>query len=211
MLNLKSIIAAANKPVAPKTRKSTPDFTLVIGDNKNEVTLSEAFMLKADIQNNVLCVYHEQADNKTYLIFHKSTDLFSDFMKGRKLPLKDEAGNEVLDSDGKKVMSDEIGKKSNKFKDAITGSGLTVAEMICKQYPETKVLTNIKGNLKEVSLDLIPDAKELAVSSIWSFELLLEVNVEELTTFSNTVVVDSDTLVSSTTTNTTITTEELFN
>ena len=184
MLNLKSLIASANKPVAPKTRKSTPDFNLVIDGNKTEVTLSEAFMLKADIQNNTLCIHYEPADNKTYIIVHQSEDLYKDFMKGRKLPLKDELGNEVLDAQGKKVMSDEIGKKSNKFKDTITGSGKTVAEMICQQYPETKTLTNIKGNLKEVSLDLIEDAKELGVTSIWSFELLLEVNVENLT-FSN--------------------------
>lgn len=210
MLNLKSIIAAANKPVAPKTKKSTPDFTLTIGE-KSEVTLSEAFMLKADVQNNVLCVYYEKSDNKTYFIFHKGDVISIDFFKGRKLPLKDEAGNDVLDESGKKVMSDEIGKKSNKFKDTITESELTVAEMICKQYPETKVLNLIKGNLKEVDVATVPDAKEFGATSIWTFELLLEVNVEELTTFSNTVVVDSDTLVSSTTTSTTITTEELFN
>lgn len=205
-LNLKSLIASANKVTTPRTRKSIPDFNLVIDSNKTEITLSEAFMLKADIQNNTLCIHYEPADNKTYIIVHQSEDLFKDFMKGRKLPLKDELGNEVVDAQGKKVMSDEIGKKSNKFKDAITGSGKTVAEMICNQYPETKTLNNIKGNLKEVSLDLIEESKELGVTSIWSFELLLEVNVENLA-FSNTVALDSDTVV---TTSTTITTEEVF-
>lgn len=205
-LNLKSLIASANKVTTTRTRKSIPDFNLVIDSNKTEITLSEAFMLKADIQNNTLCIHYEPADNKTYIIVHQSEDLYKDFMKGRKLPLKDELGNEVVDAQGKKVMSDEIGKKSNKFKDAITGSGKTVAEMICNQYPETKTLNNIKGNLKEVSLDLIEESKELGVTSIWSFELLLEVNVENLA-FSNTVALDSDTVA---TTSTTITTEELF-
>jgi len=167
MISLKSILE--NKQVVTRTRNTNaPDMIISKEGDKTQITVSQSYFDKADLQNNkIMCVF-EPGDNKVYFIVHSDEELYSDFMTGKRLALKDGEGKDVLDANGKKVYSDEIGKKSRTFQDKKTAQDLTLVELLEK--------VTVLGDKTEFDLvqhkpeTVVKEAAEFSISSIWSIE-----------------------------------------
>ena len=170
-MNLSNALAlnAKKTNTVNKTVKTTPDFQLSVDEKSTIITFSDSFMKKADVQNNKLNVYYENADECVYFIFHQGNgvqgeSLAIDFFKGKKVSLKDEEGN--------KVDTDEIGNKTPRFKDAPTVSGETIKELLELQYQYTKDLVFLSANFVEHKESFL----DLKITSIWTLDFLGSIN-----------------------------------
>lgn len=166
MLSLRAILD--NKPTVTVTRRNTnsPDMVIERKDNKTSITLSQSYFDKADLQNNrIMCVY-EPGDHKVYFIVHNDETLYSDFMTGKNIAQKDEAGEFILDLEGNKTY--KLGTKTRTFQDSKTSQDCTLTEML-----GNITLMEDKSEFNIVNLDpksVIKEADDFAISSIWSIE-----------------------------------------
>jgi hypothetical protein len=168
-MNLNNALALNAKKITintGETNRKVSHFQLTVNEEKNEtnIVFSDSFMKLADVQNNKLNVYFENADECVYFIFHQGNgvageSLAIDFFKGKKVSLKD--------ADGNKIESDEIGIKTPRFKDAKTVSGETLRELITLQYPITRTVSQLKGDFEKHEEDFNMDLK---VTSVWKFK-----------------------------------------
>ena len=169
MLSLRAILENNKTVVVTRTRNvNAPDMVIEVKEGKTLITLSQSYFDKADLQNNkIMCVF-EPGDHKVYFIVHNDEALYSDFMNGKRLALKDEEGKDVMDSAGKKVYADKIGIKSKSFQDKKTSQDLTLTELL-EKVTVLDVKTEFNLNNKAIS-SLFTDANEFVVTSVWEVQ-----------------------------------------
>jgi hypothetical protein len=129
MLTLRDIILTKTT----STRRTASD--LVFNRKESKFTVSEKFFEKADLQNNYLAVFIK--DSAIYLLVHHNETYQVDFFRGKRKPLLDAEGKEQFDADGKKILSDEIGKKSRTFKDKVVAGEATIEYHIGELFKDT--------------------------------------------------------------------------
>ena len=174
MLSLRAILE--NKPTVTVVRRNTnsPDMVIERKDSKTSITFSQGYFDKADLQNNrIMCAY-EPGDHKVYFIVHNDEQLYSDFMTGKNIAQKNEAGEFILDEAGNKTY--KLGTKTRTFQDSKTSQDATLSEML-----GNIMIMADKNEFNLVKLDpktVIKEADDFSISSIWSVESkIVESNV----------------------------------
>lgn len=167
MLSLRAILEN-KKAVQVVNRRNTnsPDMTIETKEGKTMITLSQAYFDKADLQNNRIMAAFEPGDHKIYFIVHNDESLYSDFMRGKSIAQKNEAGEFILDEAGEKTY--KIGVKTRTFQDSKTSQDATLSELLEKV---TILDEKTEFNLVSKKVDsLFTDASEFNVSSLWEIQ-----------------------------------------
>jgi len=172
-MNLSNALALNAKPTIVLNTadlRRSPNFQLSVDVEKatTTITLSEYFKAVADIQNNKLSVYYENADKEVYFIFHQGdgvseNSLSVDFFKGKRAS---------IEIDGVKSVSNEIGLKSPRFKDAKTVSGQTIHDLLILQHPQIEGMLKLSGTFVAYKLEDVPNYQQSNITSVWTLELI---------------------------------------